>query len=325
MTSMAPIVFDLRAGGRTGIGRVAADTVAAYRAAFPDDPVTVLTEGGGRYSLQAQREWPALRRAHPEAVWVWFHWDVPWVQPPARSVVFVHDLIVTDPTIASWRKRAVARWWIGRAVRMASRPASHLITGSVATATLLRARYGAEATVIPYGVSSRWQGPWVPADYLLTVGEPRAYKNLDMAERVAAALGVRHVHAWRVSDQELAALYAGARVVLVPSRAEGFGLPVLEAMAAGVPVVASDIPALREVGGGLASHVPPDDLAGWCDAVRRAWDDGGDPDARRAWAATFTWTRAARRLREVIVEQPPETDARASTARQVTARYSAHG
>lgn len=291
-----PLVFDLRAGGLTGISRVASETVAAYRHAFPADPVTVLTEGGGRYSLQAQREWPALRRAHPDAVWVWFHWDVPLVRPPRRSIVFLHDLIGTDPAIAPWGKRLVAGRWMAHAVGMAGR----LVTGSQATASLLRERYGAAPVVIPYGVGDRWRRPWAPQDYLLTVGEPRGYKNVGLAERVAAALGVRHEHAWRVSEEALGALYAGARVVLVPSRAEGFGFPVLEAFAAGAPVVASDIPALREVGGGLAAHAAPDDLPGWCHAVRRAWDDGGDPAPRRQWAATFTWDRVARQLREVV-------------------------
>jgi glycosyltransferase involved in cell wall biosynthesis len=308
--SVRPVVFDLRAGGYTGIGRVASETVAAYRAAFPHDPVTVLTDGGARYSLQAQREWPALRRAHPNAVWVWFHWDVPWVRPPARSLVYIHDLIVTDPAYTAWPKRAVARWWMGRAVQMASRAASRLVTVSAASAAVLREAYGTEATVIPNGVADRWRGPWTGGearsganhfgDYLLTVGEPRGYKNLALAQQVAAALGVRHRHAWRVADDELALLYAGARVVLVPSRVEGFGLPLLEAFAAGVPVVASDIPALREVGGTLATYASPNDLDGWCHAVRAAWDDGGNPEARRAWAATFTWDRAARQLRGLV-------------------------
>ena len=103
-----------------------------------------------------------------------------------------------------------------------------------------------------------------------------------------------------MSEDALNALYAGARVVLVPSRAEGFGLPVLEAFARGVPVVASDIAPLREVSGGLATLVPPDDTAGWTAAVQRAWTDPGDPDARRAWASTFTWARSAASLRAEI-------------------------
>src|SRR5450830_338517 len=90
---LRPIVFYLRDRSRTGLGRVARETVRAYCALFPGDPVTVLEQGGQRYSLRAQLEWPALRRAHGDATWVWFHWDVPWWNVPKRSVVYVHDLI----------------------------------------------------------------------------------------------------------------------------------------------------------------------------------------------------------------------------------------
>jgi glycosyltransferase involved in cell wall biosynthesis len=285
------VVFDLRDRSRTGLGRVATETVAAWQALFPDDPLVVLRRGGARYSLRAQREWPHLARAHPRATWVWFHWDVPWWGMPARSVVYVHDRIHRQ--VGGFVKRTVADLWTGHAMRRAGA----VVTVSAATA----AQLPRAATVIPNGVQAGWCGPWAPTDYLLTVGEPRPYKNFDLAARVAAMVGVRHHHAWGVSDEELAACYAGARVVLVPSRAEGFGLPLLEAFSAGAPVVASDIPALREVSGGLAVHVPPDDVSAWCDAVRACWRDGGDPDARRRWAATFTWERTARRLREVVV------------------------
>jgi glycosyltransferase involved in cell wall biosynthesis len=294
---MRSVVFDLRGAANTGLGRVARETVAAYLALFPHDPVTVLHEGGGMYSWRAQWEWRALRRAHPDATWVWFHWDVPLWAAPERSVVYVHDLIVTDPAFAPWPKRQVAHRWIARACDMAT----ELVTVSEATAARLRTKYGRKATVIPNGVSQTFRELWTPGDYLLTVGEPRRYKNFEMAERVAKALGVPHRHAWGVSEQELHALYAHARVVLIPSRAEGFGLPLLEAFAAGAPVVASAIPALKEVASGLAAHVAPDDFTGWCNAVQSQWADSGNPEARRDQARTFTWERTATLLRHRIL------------------------
>ena len=293
---MDPVVFDLRGAANTGLGRVARETVAAYQALFPNDPVTVLGNGGAMYSWRAQWEWRVLRRDHPDATWVWFHWDVPLWAAPKRSVVYVHDLIVTDPRFASWPKRLVARQWIGRARGMAT----HLVTVSEATASQLHTQFGRTATVIPNGVASDFSAQWTPGDYLLTVGEPRPYKNFEMAARVAEALGVPHRHAWRVPEQELRTLYAKARVVLIPSRAEGFGLPLLEAFAAGAPVVASDLPALKEVASGLATHVAPDDCAGWSEAVRTTWDNSGDPEARRGHARSFTWERAARQLRQLL-------------------------
>lgn len=69
------------------------------------------------------------------------------------------------------------------------------------------------------------------------------------------------------TDAELATLLAGARALLLPSQAEGFGIPVVEALAAGVPVIASDIPALREVGQGVPDHLPADDPAAWAAQV----------------------------------------------------------
>lgn len=285
-----PVVFDLRDRSRTGIGRVARETVQAWQALYPDDPVVVLRDGGQRYSLHAQWEWPALARRHRDASWVWFHWDVPLWRMPRRSVVYVHDRIHLHTS--GFVKRTIARWWMAHAMRRAGA----LVTGSSAIADELPRR----ATVIPHGVHHRDSDAWTPQDYLLTVGEPRAYKNFALAARVAARLGVPHRHAWRVSDDELRTLYTGARVVLVPSRAEGFGLPLLEAFSVGAPVVASDIAPLQEVSGGLATHVAPDDLDGWCDAVQRVMADGGDAKARRRRAALFTWEQTARRLRDVV-------------------------
>ncbi len=86
----------------------------------------------------------------------------------------------------------------------------------------------------------------------------------------------------RVRERELWALYGGAAVFAFPSRHEGFGLPVIEAMSQGVPVVASDIPAIREVAGGAARLVPPGDVKGWTDALDELLSD---EEARRHLAA----------------------------------------
>src|SRR4029077_11199211 len=80
---------------------------------------------------------------------------------------------------------------------------------------------------------------------------------------------VRGVHALgAVTPDELEWLYANATLVLVPSRYEGFGLPLLEAAARGAAVIASDIPALRESGDGVARFVPVGDVAAWSRAIR---------------------------------------------------------
>ena len=98
-----------------------------------------------------------------------------------------------------------------------------------------------------------------------------------------------------VPASRLAALREAAVAVAVPSLKEGFGLPVLEALQAGVPVVASDTPALREVGGDAARYEDPFDTAGWADAIAEAWQE---PEIRKAAsiggpsrAMQFSWDR----------------------------------
>ncbi|HEY0808177.1 MAG TPA: glycosyltransferase family 1 protein [Pseudonocardiaceae bacterium] len=100
-----------------------------------------------------------------------------------------------------------------------------------------------------------------------------------------------------VTSEELAALYDHASAYVFPTLFEGFGLPVLEAMARGCPVIGSDIPVLHEVGGDDMAYFDPTDLESIATAVRTLVNDA---DARSAMAAagrkraaTFTWQRAA--------------------------------
>jgi glycosyltransferase involved in cell wall biosynthesis len=79
---------------------------------------------------------------------------------------------------------------------------------------------------------------------------------------------------------------------------EGFGLPPLEAFATGVPVVASDVPVVREVTGELAALAPVGDAAALAAAVRATVADPGDPAPRRDRARGFTWAACAARTAE---------------------------
>jgi glycosyltransferase involved in cell wall biosynthesis len=99
-----------------------------------------------------------------------------------------------------------------------------------------------------------------------------------------------------VEDALLRRVVAGAAALVLPSRYEGFGLPPLEAFACGTPVVASDLPVLREVLGPLAAYAPVGDSSGFAAAIRAVLADDGGPaarDARRQRAASFTWQRCA--------------------------------
>jgi glycosyltransferase involved in cell wall biosynthesis len=131
-------------------------------------------------------------------------------------------------------------------------------------------------------------GPAAPR--LVVIGR-RGWENeniIDMLERCAAIDGLVE-ETGPLPDREVASLLRGARALLFPSFAEGFGLPLAEALALGVPVIASDLPALREVGGAVPDYLDPLDGAGWRNAVV----DYARPDsaARRAQLARLPgWT-----------------------------------
>ena len=123
---------------------------------------------------------------------------------------------------------------------------------------------------------------------------------------LAAQLGVTHRirQLSQLSTRLLCAVYRRAAVVLQPSEREGFGLPVAEALACGTPVIASDIPALRQVGGDAVDYCRVGDVEAWSAALLRVIDaqtnDMPESARRRAaaisQAARFSWAAHARQL-----------------------------
>jgi glycosyltransferase involved in cell wall biosynthesis len=116
-------------------------------------------------------------------------------------------------------------------------------------------------------------------------------------EAAVRALGDRVRLLGPVPEMHLASLFAGADVFAFPSRHEGFGIPVLEAMAQQTPVLCGDIPALREVAGDSARFLPPDDVDAWAGALTELLTDAAlrtDLGARgRAHAPRYSWDRCA--------------------------------
>lgn len=127
---------------------------------------------------------------------------------------------------------------------------------------------------------------------LVQVGGEWTEAQRSIVERI----GVGRITQRRGIDRpELASLYAGASLILFPSEAEGFGLPLVEALAAGAIVLASDIPVFREVAGDAAVYAPVGDVAGWTATATELL--GGrhalPVETRRARAARYTWSAHA--------------------------------
>ena len=144
-------------------------------------------------------------------------------------------------------------------------------------------------------------------DQSLVVVGPRGWGGVDVGqEAVARGVGGRVTVTGRVDDADLASLYSGASLVVMPSRAEGFGLPVLEAMALGVPVVTSDDPAMSEVGGGASQLFPVGDPAALCNAIVRVLGDAvlraQMIELGRSRALDFDWLDSARTLWDLYAQ-----------------------
>jgi glycosyltransferase involved in cell wall biosynthesis len=252
-----------------------------------------------------------------------------------HNAVFVHDLApLVQPR---WYGANYARWH-RLLLRAAARHAQLILTPSQTVADEIATRFGTppeRLAVAPLGVDPAFHPDLDPAPlrdrlglkrpYVLAVGTAGARKNLALLDRAAPALaddgldvviagGERGYMATATAGQahrlgyvpehDLPALYAGAAVLALPSLYEGFGLPCVEAMACGTPVVASDRGALPETCGDAALYVDPTDPDALARACLLAARDPATRDrlvaAGSERARAFTWDRTAHSVDSAI-------------------------
>jgi glycosyltransferase involved in cell wall biosynthesis len=309
-----------------------------YSARPGDDvPGLDLTVLPGRRLWSQARLARELWRRRPDLFFAPSH-VVPFLTP-GRALTVVHDLAF-ERFPSAYTKGA--RTYLRLTTRWAERRCARLITVSESTARDLAELHGVDrerVSVVPLGggeapacppepeqARERVEALGVNRPFVLHVGRVEARKNqvtaLAAVERVPDLLLVaagpvadralaarldasRHARVLgRVSTADLEALYACAQALVFPSLYEGFGLPVLEAMRRGLPVVTAAVSSLPEVGGEAAVYVDdPLDAAGLAAAIERALADRqrliGLGQAR---AAEFTWDRTARGVAAVIRE-----------------------
>ncbi|MEV6910766.1 glycosyltransferase family 1 protein [Amycolatopsis sp. NPDC051071] len=233
------------------------------------------------------------------------HDTVPWTHPETLT-----------PRGVAWHQAVIAR---------AARRATALTVPTQAIADELGGLVPVSVPlrVIPHGVRPpvEFSEVALPERYVLAIGTIEPRKGIDVLIDAVGRIGVPLVLAgqpgWggidplalarehgadvrllgKVSDAELAFALRGAAVLAMPSRAEGFGLPLIEAMAAGVPVVHSDVPALAEVAGGAGVVVPVGDAQALAGALKNVLENPGLVTALRdgglSRSSDFTWQRAA--------------------------------
>lgn len=306
-----------------------------------------------RTSIEQHLRMGAVLRGIPHDLYHYPHFDLP-AGGSSPAVITVHDLkYVRHPELLrSWARSAYLRWMMRRGTRAAAGIIAVSEATRSDVCALMRVSAQRVFTVheasgsLPEPDRRGLEGLGLEPGYFLFVGERRPHKNL--ARLIEAYAIVRRRldgapplvivgHPWsadrsaeraieerklgasvrlldRVSDGELTVLYREARAFVLPSLYEGFGIPLLEAMSAGVPVVTSNVSSMPEIAGEAALLVDPFDVESIAAALMRLLAD--EALTRRlvalgqARVRHFSWERAARETFAVYARILGRTDER---------------
>lgn len=314
------------AGPIGGIRRFTDQLLLALRHEFPEDNYLTLSDQFAPTPKGLERKWwlyglnQALARTGADG----FHgtdFAVPYV-PRFRSLVTVHDLSPWhEPTPASARVRNRT------SMLLRLRIPTHVHTPTEAIRQEVIDMFGWPAdriTAIPHAAAAHFipthAAPQPP--HLLYLGTLEPRKNLKV---LAGALDILWQQGLRIplklagqvrpgyeiprhpgiewigkqDEGKLPGLLSAAAVVCYPSRYEGFGLPILEALQCGAPVLASDIAVHREVGGTAARYAATDSPEAWAAGLRQLIDHPPESNELTTHASTYSWQGTARAFRKL--------------------------
>jgi glycosyltransferase involved in cell wall biosynthesis len=260
----------------------------------------------------------------------------------ARQLLVIHDAgVFSTPQAYSWRFRA----WYKLLQRGLTLRQTHFVTVSQFSRQEITRHLGVppeQVSVIPEGADHMHRietddsilpmHELVPGRFVLIVGSLAAHKNLASLNALAQMLAGRDIplvitgrlggavfqsdgrqflpeparYIGRVSDEQLKALYSAAACFVFPSIYEGFGLPLVEALACGCPVLAADIPSLRETGGAAALYFDPHNPADIAAKVAQLLEDhmlrARLKEEGLQHVKDMTWKRAAACLATIIMQ-----------------------
>ena len=289
------------AADRRGMGRYVRGVLAGLQALGEDDVRLIVRSRRKDGGLAGEFDYPLIEprdlRGSPADV-VWYPWNGMRFDPRAPSIATIYDAFAfTYP-----HKNFIARRREQNPIRRAARDANLIVTISHWSAGELQRTLGIAPSciaIVPPVVEPFWHPVAVKrdSDYFLFVAGPEERKNAPLLfnafEEAFAGENVELLVAGHLSpddarvferlharkrraapeDHELRSLYSNAIAAAVPSLAEGYGIPAIEAMACGAPVIAADAAALPEACAGAALLVAPEDPIAWRDALRRVYVD----------------------------------------------------